>query len=347
MRILLLTAHDVAEYDDLRMLTDLGHDVFSIGAYTDPARSSGTIRPPLPDVPAHPWLAEACEAKRREHEGQPLQAWLEGELHPLVDWAKADLPGEVLEWAEVVICHHYLEPWIGAQWDRLRSKRVIWRTCGQSNARLEEHMRRLHDDGLTIVRYSPQEEVAFTRLGVFAGQDALIRFGKDPADYGPWTGEERVVGNVTQDMAGRGEFCGLSSWLAMARSLPTRPAGLHSERLPNGLGALTYPDMLDYLRRVRTYYYTGTQPASYTLALMEAMLTGVPVVSMRPDAWWMPDLFEMLTPDDPGLLALYLHDEAAAAEASRTIRAHAIELFDIATVAPQWQALLERVPVAA
>ena len=36
MNVLLLTSHSIAEYDDLRMLTDLGYNVFSIGAYTDP-----------------------------------------------------------------------------------------------------------------------------------------------------------------------------------------------------------------------------------------------------------------------------------------------------------------------
>jgi hypothetical protein len=39
------------------------------------------------------------------------------------------------------------------------------------------------------------------------------------------------------------------------------------------------------LRRARAYLYTGTQPASYTLGLIEAMMTGVPVVSIGPS--WM------------------------------------------------------------
>jgi hypothetical protein len=51
--------------------------------------------------------------------------------------------------------------------------------------------------------------------------------------------------------------------------------------------------MRDYLRRIRAYLYTGTQPASYTLGLIEAMMTGVPVVSIGPDHMtWQRDLFE-------------------------------------------------------
>jgi len=348
MNILLLTAHDIAEYDDLRMFTDIGHDVFSIGAYTDPPNTDSTLRPAL-DGPRHPELAARCIEQREKHADDPTQEWIEGQLHNIVDWAKADLHPDIIDWADVIICHHYLESWIVRQWPRIRHKRVIWRTCGQSNARLEESMAKLHDDGLQIVRYSPKEEVAFRRLGTWAGQDALIRFGKYPSDYGPWIGDDLVVGNVTQNMAGRGEFCGLSFWLNATQGLPVKPAGLDSEALPNGIGKLSYPKMVEYLKHIRAYLYTGTQPASYTLGLIEAMMTGVPVVSMGPESWWIPDLFEGpeitgLSADPPqawAALAKILSDESYARVLSDTMRKRAIDLFGIETIAPQWQAFLE------
>lgn len=363
MNVLLLTAHDIAEYDDLRMLTDLGADVFSIGAYTDPANPASVLRPPL-DVPAHPELAALCIEQREKHADDPMELWVEGQLHNVVDWAKADLHPDIIEWSDVIVCHHYLESWIVRQWSAIKHKRVIWRTCGQSNASLEETMAKLHDDGLQIIRYSPAEERAFRRLGTWAGQDALIRFGKYPTDYGPWIGDDLVVGNVTQNMAGRGEFCGLTYWLQATRGLPVKPAGLQSEALPGGIGALTYPEMIEYLRHVRTYLYTGTQPASYTLALIEAMMTGVPVVSMGPASWWVPDLFEAAAVDDewpdhempPTIvpadsvfndpqranyaLRLLLDNPAKAQTVSGNIRRRAIDLFDVAKVGPQWAAFL-------
>jgi hypothetical protein len=344
LRVLLMTAHDVAEYDDLRMLTDLGYDVFSIGAYTDPLHPASLLRPPL-DVPAHPDLAALCIVQREKHEGDPMLMGIAGQIHNLVDWAKADLHPDIIEWADVIICHHYLESWVYRQWDRIKHKRVIWRTCGQSNAMLEEVMGTLRADGLEIVRYSPKEEPAFRRLGVFAGADALIRFGKYPDDYGPWVGDWPVVGNVTQNMAGRGEFCGYPFWQAATKGLPVKPAGLQSEALPGGMGALSYPDMLDYLRHIRCYLYTGTQPASYTLALMEAMLSGVPVVSMGPESWWMPDLFEgreitCRGSDDPlearGILSRLL----SMKDPNPPERHRALELFDVAHIGPQWAAFL-------
>ena len=343
MNILLLTAHDIAEYDDLRMLSDLGYDVFSIGAYTDPRNPRSELRPPL-DLDAHTDLAERCDEQRERHSGDGMFAWIENQRHNRVDWAKADLHQDVIDWADVIVCHHYLESWIVRQWDRLEGKRVIWRTCGQSNALLEEVMAKLD---VEIVRYSPAEKRAFTRLGVFAGEDALIRFGKYPSDYGPWIGDDIAVGNITQNMSGRGEFCGYPFWTSATHELPVKPAGLESDAF-GGIGALSYPEMLDYLRHIRTYLYTGTQPASYTLALIEAMLSGIPVVSMHAEPWWIPDLFE--GPEIVGLsgneveahdwLASFLSDEQAARAHGEFCRSRAIDLFGVEKVGRQWVDLL-------
>jgi glycosyltransferase involved in cell wall biosynthesis len=344
MNILLLTAHDVAEYDDLRMFTDMGHDVWSIGAYTNPHETVSGIRPSLPQATRHERFEQLCIEQREKHAGDPIKAWIAGQEHNLVDWAKADLHQDIIDWADVIVVHHYLESWVYNQWDRLRDKRVIWRTCGQSNAYLEETMGELHKQGMGIVRYSPQEEQAFRRLGVYAGGDVLIRFGKYPSDYGPWVGDDLVVGNITQNMAGRGEFCGYPFWKDATRGLPVKPAGLQSENIEGGIGALEYPEMLEYLNHLRVYLYTGTQPASYTLALIEAMMSGVPVVSMDPSSWWVPDLFEgHLIAERWGnevqanaALRVLLRDDDLARACSARSRERAIELFGIEKVKAQW-----------
>ncbi len=353
MKILLILSHEIAEFDEVRMFSDLGHDVFSIGAYTNPSRPDLTmehggrgLRPPLPNVPYHPELAALCDDVRRNAEtnmGQAEREWM-------IDPAKGFLHPDLIEWADAIIVHHYPERWLIPPWGRIREKQVIWRPCGQSNPDLERGMKPLHDDGLQIVRYSPKERSGFEALGAFAGEDAMIRFGKYPADYGPWTGDEIAVGNVTQNMDLRGEHCGYPFWLAATEGLPVKPAGTGSERI-GGTGELSYPDMLDYLRRIRVMLYTGTQPASYTLGLMEAMLTGVPVVSMSPSTLWIPGLFEGPeivngqghSPESAnGQLRWLLNDPESATERSAAIRQRAVDLFDVATVGPQWQALLVR-----
>jgi hypothetical protein len=328
VNILLILDHSIAEYDDLRMLTELGYDVFSIGAYTRPHEPGDDLRPPLPKAWHHP----------------ELEALVPDQLH-----AKAWLPVDLIEWADTIIVHHYLDDRVVAQWPRIRHKRVIWRTCGQSDARLEKVMGPLRSDGLQIVRYSPAEQRYFEPR-TWAGQDALIRFGKYHADYRPWNGFERRVANVTQDMRQRGDWCGLTFWLQATDGLRAEPAGKGSEQLPGGLGKLDYPAMLEYLASSRAYLYTGTIPASYTLGLIEAMLIGVPIVSIGPDAWMGPgELLEAhelvgLWDDDPGQakvkLRELLSDGAYAAAIGDAQRRVALEAFDVAKVGQQWRAFL-------
>ena len=335
--VLLLASHAVAEFDDVRMFTDLGYDVFAPGGYEVPSRSGEGIRPPLPDAPHHPELVDRLNEVREAY----------GDPGPLIDAGKARLDPEIVDWADVIIVHHFPERWILPQWERIRHKRVIWRTCGQSNPDLERIMGQVK--GLQIVRYSPAERRYFESVGAFAGEDALIRFGKYPSDYGPWIGDNAVVGNVTQNMPERGESTGLGFWRQATEGLPVQPAGAGSEAL-GGLGALSYEDMLDYLRHLRVYLYTGTTPASYTLGLIEAMLSGVPVVSIGPGAWNGPDaLFEgheiaNEAHDDPWdariRLRDLLSDAAFAAKFSVQARQRALDLFDVATVGAQWREFL-------
>jgi hypothetical protein len=334
MNVLLLTSHSIAEYDDLRMLTDLGYDTFSIGAYIDPQNPTDDKRPAL-DVRSHPELAALCDIQREAY----------GDPGPRIDWAKARLHPDIIDWADAIIVHHFPEWWIAGQWERIRHKRVIWRTCGQSapDGSLERLMGSL--DGLQIVRYSPKERL----IPDFAGEDALIRFGKYPDDYGPWVGDCAAVGNVTQNMAQRGNATGYDTWLRYTDGLPTLPAGPGSEVL-GGLGSLDYAAMVDYLRHIRTYLYTGTHPASYTLGLIEALLSGIPVIAPPWETGYAPldALYE--APDivwaDPtrvdhvGKLRAFLADQQIAGLVGSRQRQRALELFDVAVVGPQWKAFL-------
>lgn len=326
-RILLLTAHSIAEHDDLRMFHEMGHEVMSIGAYLDPANPADDKRPALPQVPPAP---------------KELTDLVVGDQIQL----KGHLPKEIIDWADVIIAHHFVYDWIGGQWARLKGKRVIWRTCGQTSPQLEQFMEYLRPEGLQIVRYSPKERF---NGPWFAGEDAMIRFGKEPEEWYGWHGSDAVVGNITQDMVGRGDATGLDFYLAATQGLPAKPAGPNSEKLPGGIGTLEYEAMREYLRSIRCYLYTGTMPAPYTLGLIEAMITGVPVVSIGSEAWGLPDLFEASEiigngENDPRKAAYrlrrYLNDQDFARSHGGMQRGHAIELFGMDTIREQWRRFL-------
>jgi hypothetical protein len=267
MNVVLMLAHSIEEYQQVRLMHELGHQVFSIGAYIDPSKPGDDKRPALPEVPFHADLAEAVWATPSEN-GDSLWA------------AKDNLPQVVIDWADVIICHHVEWRWLLGNWPRIRDKRVVWRTVGQSTHENEVRMAPLRAEGLQIVRYSPREK----HIPYYAGEDVLIRFWQDTSEMTGWTGDDCRVANVTQDMRGRGDWTGWPLWQQVTQHLPTYPAGPKSDEW-GGAGALSYEDLKAYLRRMRTYFYTGTFPASYTLGLLEAMATGIPVIAAGPNRW--------------------------------------------------------------
>jgi hypothetical protein len=131
--------------------------------------------------------------------------------------------------------------------------------------------------------------------------------------------------------------------------------------LEGGLGALTVPAMQALLRDSRAYLYTGTQPASYTLGFIEALMTGIPVVSIGPE-WhrrmpYSPLMFEAhelapLWSDRPSeakrLLERLLAEPGYAQDISAEGRAIAVEVFGKAHVKAAWADFLgSRVEVSA
>lgn len=348
MRLLYLPCHSVLEYDEVKLFHSLGHEVASIGAYINPAEPMDNLRPALPEVPM-------VELVKREVDALGQQGHTD-----TLDAAKRNLPEAIIDWADVIIVAGFEHSYLVPQWDRLRDKRVVWRTIGQSGDRNERMMQPLRADGCQIVRYSPKER----NLPDYAGEDVLIRFYKDPDEWHGWTGEDAVVANVSQSLYQRSladdgrlqapgyQWTSYQFWAEATESLPTRPLGSGSERI-NGLGSVDYGSMREQLRRCRAYLFTGTQPASYTLGLIEAMMTGIPVVSIGPD-WYriLPygnDLFEghELAPawahdpaDAHAYLERLLRDTAFADEVSALSRFTAIASFGRDRIAAQWQQFL-------
>jgi len=341
MNVLLCLSHSIEEYDQLRLLHSLGYGVASIGGYIDPAHPHDDKRPALPEIPMVAAVKAAVDGL-----GTPDNLGV----------AQSRLPDPILEWLGddgAIVYHHHLYRLFG-QWrhveDWLRGssrRRVIWRTVGQSLRNNELEAAPFRDRGLEIVRYSPKER----SIPGYAGEDALIRFYKDPADWEGWMGDEPVVLNIAQHDAtphARDQWLNWGFWEAATDGLPAVFAGPHTEKI-GGLGTLSLDEMQTWLRRARCYLYTGTQPASYTLGLIEAMMAGIPVVSIGPGSMWFPDLFE-----GHEIVGNWYDDPAKARESLRTLlevphiaakigaeqHAHALALFGRDTIAAQWREFL-------
>jgi len=337
-RIALCLSHSIEEANQLQLLSGLGYEVFSIGGYIDPAHPHDGKRGPL-DVPFYPDLKAAVDAL-----GTPDN----------LGAAQTHIPDAILDWLGddgVIIYHHLLER-LWDQWPRLidwkkgnGGRRVIWRSVGQTDPNVERTAAFYRAQGLERVAYSPKE----ANIPGHAGYDALIRFYADPDEWGSWTGEDQVVINITQRMFQRGSACSPWFWTQATEGLPAVALGEGTE-----VGVLPYEEMKARLRRARAYLYTGTRPASYTLGFVEAMMTGVPIVSIGPLAWaadiaWLPDVFEahelaVASSDAPSIAALglaaLLNTYEAAAAHSDLQRERAIAIFGMETVGQAWKAFL-------
>jgi hypothetical protein len=337
MKILYLSCHSVLEYDEAVLFHELGHEVFCNGAYLNPRGHYSLPRPSLP-TKYYPKLAKLA----REH-------------------PKTDLPREMIEWADVVVIMHTPEILTGnMKLFRELKKPVIWRSIGQSIPKIEKIVRFYRSEGLKVVRYSPKEQ----NIPEYAGQDTLIRFYKDPSEFKSWNGKNKQVINLTQSLKARRNFCHYEDIIELMNGFDCKVYGTGNTDLGelNG-GQLTFDNMKGALRDNRVFVYGGSWPAPYTLGLMEAMMTGIPVVAIGKrtaqeiDGTSYMNFYEVNEIIEDGVsgfvsddieylkdkIKLLLENDSLAHRISKAGRQRAIELFGKQKIKKQWEEFLNEI----
>ena len=255
LKMLYLSCHSVEEHDEIKLFHEIGIDVFSHGAYVNPRISGDGMRPPL-DWDADPELIEL--AKKCE---------------------KEQLSKELVDKFDAIMVMH-VPAWIIYNWGIFKDKIVIWRTTGQSCETDENSLRYCREQGMKIVRYSPYERT----IPGYIGEDAIIRFYKDPEEFKDWNGVIPRVINITQNLKNRAQFCGYDVFEEATKPFRREVYGPHNENLGKIFGGLLdYKLLKQVLRDNRCYFYTGTMPACYTLNFIEAFMTGIPIVAIGPE----------------------------------------------------------------
>ena len=249
MKLLYLSCHAILEYDELRIFEDLGIDYFSLGSYVNPQAPVDPIRPALRHAP-NEWLR-------------------------LNTPDRGNIPQEFIDKFDTIVVMHVPE-WITLNWSKLKGKRVIWRTIGQSSPSVEQKLLQMRQEGLEVVRYSKREVLIANNIGC----DTVIPFYKDENEYKGWVGGGNEVITIAQNMKHRGEFCNYDAFEYVTRGFNRKLYGTSNE-LSGDLsgGFLTYDGLKQKMRDARVYVYTGTQPACYTLSFIEALMTGIPIVA--------------------------------------------------------------------
>lgn len=327
MKIHYISDHSVLEYDEVQLLLDLGHEVFSNGAYLDPAGHITLPRPGLRGAKSYPQFMELARTT-----------------------ARTDMPRELIDPFDVIIIMH--SPNVIVQnWDKLKEKPVIWRSIGQSVPHIEAKLAPMRSEGLKILRYSPKE----ANIPNYMGADAMIRFYKDEDEYKGWTGERPQVVSFAQSLKGRREFCHYEEIFGIIEAFNGKVYGPGNEDLSeyNG-GQVPYENQIRIMQESRAMPYGGTWPAPYTLSFVEAMMTGLPIVAISKALAHYPqyediDFYEVdeilaqiggVVCDTEGQMIgqvqRLLHDMSFATDISRKQRALAIEMFGKKVISKQW-----------
>lgn len=244
----------------------MGHMVFSLGGYTEPSQNN-SHRPAIPGLINDPKIMDMYHKIAGAHPGEDVKDYLTKEFVDNFD--------------VVIVMHN--PRWIENNWEVMKHKSVILRTIGQSNKDIERILKRYRTEGMKVVRCSPKEQF----IPNYIGMDAVIRFYKDPEEYQGYVGSIPRIVNVSQSMFGsdkvpsRGDHMAKHIFDKVVSGFDWRIFGPDNDEAKehNG-GLLSFEDLKSMLRMNRVYLYTGTRPAMYTLAFIEAFMTGIPVVSI-------------------------------------------------------------------
>ena len=335
MKILYISVHAVLEDDEVRLFKSLGHDVFTLGvnfgfSAIEPFRD--TILP-------------------NEIEEGMLEAFhnMGGHFRYGAQYAgETIIPSDFIDLFDVIVVMHDLA-FIQKFWTELSRRPVIWRTIGQNIDGSEAAAADLRARGMHVVRYSPVERNA---IG-YCGETALIRFGKDPEAYGPWTGHSVHILSFCNTLAQRYPSLA-ANYLEITRGFPSMLGGIGNETLPGHIGMLTPQQQADHYNACRTYLYCSGAEIPYTLNFMEALMTGMPIVAVdfapTHRFYEIPHLLSggagivVSTIDDARrAVEALLNDEPYARMVSEKARAKAVELFSTKHIGKQWDELFLKV----
>lgn len=249
-KILYISCHSVLEYDELKLLTSLGHEVFSIGSYINPSSPSQTIRPPIKLI-QDPDLINFFYKYNLNN----------GEFN----YSK-----EFLDYFDIIISMHMVEP-LEVNISKIdKNKQIYWRGIGQSNSNIESRLKKLKNSGVKLIRYSPLEK----KTPNFAGEDFLIRFYKSEKDFIKTNHKEKFGAIFYNSLVERSPFNDWVQSKEFIQSYDFHIFGGNNDTLKNSFGYKTYEEQMDIYSKYSSIFCIASYPAPYTLGFIEAVLSG-------------------------------------------------------------------------
>ncbi len=175
----------------------------------------------------------------------------------------------------------------------------------------------------------------------------VIRPCADPDEYRGFQGTRPVALRVANQVMQRPERFAWPAHLAITRGQPIELVGYNPE-LEGVVPAASWDEHKVCYREHRAYVHSAGAGLDdgYNLGVVEAMMTGMPVVSLSGSESPVVDGVSGYVSDDVNYLnarlGALLADRELALELGRNARRRALELFDVAPFVAAWNAAIER-----
>lgn len=270
MKMLYISSlHSTLEYDDLILFSELGIDWFSIGIYLDPSNPVFLqLRPPI-DKKVDRTLVDKFQA---------LNLNTKINTHTVVKLDK-----DFLDNFDVIFISNnkkYLELYA----DRLSNKKIIYRSYDSPNAKFEDLLKKCMSAGNTsLVRmFDWENKLKFSNTSNY-----VISSYVDPDIYDNWNGQTQEILTFQNDyftrlnhvdLAGIHVYPNYAQYLKILRDVPCRLHGVNN-KIEACKGPVDWETQKRLYRDCRAYFSLGSKPSWYTYNLMEAMMTGMPVIT--------------------------------------------------------------------
>jgi len=189
--------------------------------------------------------------------------------------------------------------------------------------------------------------VSRTKAQSWGQMCSVIAPGADPDEYDGYEGSRAVALRVANQVLARRERCAWDAHLAIVEGHASILVG-HNPGLDGVVAAGSWQDLRQCYREHRAYVHTAGigLDDGYNLGVVEAMMTGMPIVSLALPESPVRDGDNGYASDDVGYLNARLGellcDRERARDLGRRARESARELFSIAAFVQGWQAAIER-----
>jgi hypothetical protein len=206
-------------------------------------------------------------------------------------------------------------------------------------------MRRQVSEYLSTIR-ALAVAVSETKAKSWGQHCPVIRPCADPEDYQDFDGRHPVALRVANQVLERKERFAWDAHLAITRGHSTRLVG-HNPTLAGVQPASSWQELKTFYREHRAYVHSAGLGLDdgYNLGVVEAMVTGMPVVSLAGSESPVVDGYSGYSSDDVeylnARLGALLADRDLAIELGSRARKTALELFSVSRFVLGWQAAIE------